>query len=1018
MVEYKLESHLSALCREHPQYEDLQATWILNKRTCSDALKGILLRYPHFSMHDASHAEAVIAKMEMILGERIAGLSPTDVWLLLHTAYTHDLGMVVLWKEITELWNQPEFQDYLDALSSSLDPELREAAQFVKKVDGVANIPTWPLKAYRCVNLINATYFRSRHAEMSQKYIQTPGMDPDLDFGHSGLIQPRLIKLLGEICELHMESSEKILALDYQTNGFRSDYAHPRFIAVLLRLGDLLDVDNGRFNTASELSIGGLPVSSISHKEKHEATTHLLVTPEKIEFRSNCPNQRAYLEARNFIYQLEDELDFFTKYWSEIVPLNFSGYAPHLQKKELLLCGTPDIEGVADLRLEISQEKAFQIIEGSNIYKDKFIFIRELIQNAADASKLQMWEDLISGTYQSWLDRGKEPGKLQPYDISKDVYQNYPIDIELSTQEDGITRIEIRDRGTGISIEAFKRMCKVGTSNSGSKKIQQNIQSMPDWLRPTAGFGVGLQSIFLLTDSFEIDTSTGKEAFHATVQSNRTGGYLQLQRTQLSRPRGTTIRFCFRMPEQFQYSMMGETQSYLGMHFDPLSPQNHLGEVRVVEAIRSNCGATLFPVSTSCTEEHMEPLKLLNDFPLCGIEIETWKYCKNRYWIDICNPSKKIRIWDAKTASYGEVQFVRRTFSDFRVRFKGNEVTKDIPHFRLDGISALLDVYGLNTKETITLDRSALTQKGFKDVSNIWNDMFSTCVDCLISEFSAKPALWDETVKGQDSFSIYTIWLHCDPTLRAKIPLELLGKINDCAVVLVRREDNFVRDNKPVCSLIPISENALFTNIGQFDTHIGVESVDYAQMCTILDRAETLEGQTVIADDTLLKSTAPMYLKMLQMPVDGEKLWLYSVSNQQTLVYADKKTTVNILKGLSGYIPGMDYYYHNESRKAKRYAIPALEKYCDLAVDSVSYGLAKPHGYYRCLYVIAPFIREEAEKRSGMSRDAFCEFVLSSPTFPRLVDFVKEHNIHKDQISNEQIINQYRILIQDYYDSF
>ena len=154
------------------------------------------------------------------------------------------------------------------------------------------------------------------------------------------------------------------------------------------------------------------------------------------------------------------------------------------------------------------------------------------------------------------------------------------------------------------------------------------------------------------------------------------------------------------------------------------------------------------------------------------------------------------------------------------------------------------------------------------------------------------------------------------------------------------------------------------------------------------------------------------------MPVDGEKLWLYSVSNQQTLVYADKKTTVNILKGLSGYIPGMDYYYHNESRKAKRYAIPALEKYCDLAVDSVSYGLAKPHGYYRCLYVIAPFIREEAEKRSGMSRDAFCEFVLSSPTFPRLVDFVKEHNIHKDQISNEQIINQYRILIQDYYDSF
>ena len=165
MTEYKLESYLNALCMEHPQYEDLQATWTLNKRTCSDILKGILIQYPHFSMHDASHAEAVIAKMEMILGERIFRLSPTDVWLLLHTAYAHDLGMVILWEEITKLWNQPEFQDFLNALDLSLDSELREAAEFVKKKSNdVTNISAWPLTAYRCVNLINAAYFRGQHA--------------------------------------------------------------------------------------------------------------------------------------------------------------------------------------------------------------------------------------------------------------------------------------------------------------------------------------------------------------------------------------------------------------------------------------------------------------------------------------------------------------------------------------------------------------------------------------------------------------------------------------------------------------------------------------------------------------------------------------------------------------------------------------------------------------------------------------------------------------------------------------
>lgn len=75
-----------------------------------------------------------------------------------------------------------------------------------------------------------------------------------------------------------------MLELPYETNGFGSDYAHPRFVAMLLRLGDLLDVDNGRFNAAAEEVIGGLPESSVAHKEKHEATKHLLITPEQIEF--------------------------------------------------------------------------------------------------------------------------------------------------------------------------------------------------------------------------------------------------------------------------------------------------------------------------------------------------------------------------------------------------------------------------------------------------------------------------------------------------------------------------------------------------------------------------------------------------------------------------------------------------------------------------------------------------------------------------------------------------------------
>ena len=697
------------------------------------------------------------------------------------------------------------------------------------------------------------------------------------------------------------------------------------------------------------------------------------------------------------------------------MPDGFDGYVPCLQKKDLLLCGTPDIEGIADLKFEISQEKAFQIIEGSNIYKDKFIFIRELLQNAADASKLQLWEDLTSGIYQAWIGHNKEIAALQPYEIDEKIYQNYPIDIKLATQENNLTEVEVSDCGTGISIETFKLMCRVGTSNSGSKRIQNDIRSMPNWLRPTAGFGVGLQSIFLLTESFEIDTNTGKETFHAVVQSNRSGGYLQLQRTELSRPRGTTIRFRFRMPRQFQYSMMGETQSYLGLHFDPLSSQDHLGEVRVIEAIHNNCGSSLFPVNVSFTEEHIEHLKLLNMLPVSGIQAETWRNYNNRYRIDISHPEKMILIWDSQTASYGEIRFVRRGYRRFCFRFKGNDVEKDTPYLRASGISVLLDVYGLNTRETITLDRSGLTQEGVKAVAEIWNDMFPACIDCLLEEIAAKKNLWNQLASGEDEFSAYTIWLLCSPDQREKMPLELLSKMQDHAVVLIKEENGYVKKTKPVNDLISTMEKNRYVNVESFDTHIGENPVNYAQICEIMNCGEPSNAEIVIADSTFQNSMDAMWLKALQMPVTDEQLWIYSISHQQTLIKADEKTQKILLKGLSEHIPGMNYSFSYRSYKAKRYAIPALTKYRDLAVNDLPYGFAVPHGHYRCSYVIAPFTREEIKKLDGMSKDAFCEWILSLPIFQRLVDFIKEHSIRSENIPNEQIVEQYKILIHDYY---
>ena len=79
MVQYRLESHLEQLCKNYPEYTSLLSTWKLNKETCTDALKTVVASYPHFSLHDISHSEAVITKIEMLLGDRVEKLSPTCI---------------------------------------------------------------------------------------------------------------------------------------------------------------------------------------------------------------------------------------------------------------------------------------------------------------------------------------------------------------------------------------------------------------------------------------------------------------------------------------------------------------------------------------------------------------------------------------------------------------------------------------------------------------------------------------------------------------------------------------------------------------------------------------------------------------------------------------------------------------------------------------------------------------------------------------------------------------------------
>ncbi len=565
-LEYSLTKHLNILCNQDEKYKDLYAVWTLDQEIYSKALTNVALSFPHYSMHDASHSSSIINKIEMILGEeRIKSMSPTDTFMILESAYLHDFGMIVANSELIEEWGKSRFQRFLKHLKeSTYDEEIAEAANYLlsiqdEKISFKDNIK-WPVKIKNCVTIISAEYFRKKHSFRSAKWIEDPEK-LGIDINFNKLIPERIMSLIGKVAISHGTDFESVVSSLEQTgNGIGTDRVHPRFIACLLRLGDLLDLDNGRFNIVTE-NVSKFPKSSENHKEKHASITHFLVCPQKIEVSAVCKDDKVYRVTREWFDYLKEELKNLSSRWSEIVPHDFQGGPPSLGDLKLSIENAQQITEQLDLRFSINQERAFELIEGSGIYDSELIFIRELIQNALDATKIQVWKDIKSKKYDGIkigsktidnISENKE--KLIFYDdIDKEIRNLYPINIEVIYKEpeksdncehekEAEYIFKIEDRGCGMSIEDLKRIENVGGSWEQDDDLADFRDDMPEFLKPTGSFGLGLHSVFMITDKMKIKTKSEEDkAFDISFVSRRKNGYISVEENKDRKSIGTEI---------------------------------------------------------------------------------------------------------------------------------------------------------------------------------------------------------------------------------------------------------------------------------------------------------------------------------------------------------------------------------------------------------------------------------------------------------------------------------------------
>ncbi len=59
------------------------------------------------------------------------------------------------------------------------------------------------------------------------------------------------------------------------------------------------------------------------------------------------------------------------------------------------------------------------MLAGANFYTNRMDFIREYLQNAMDATRMQLWKDIMQGLCGERIMELAKEGNLQPFDISK-----------------------------------------------------------------------------------------------------------------------------------------------------------------------------------------------------------------------------------------------------------------------------------------------------------------------------------------------------------------------------------------------------------------------------------------------------------------------------------------------------------------------------------------------------------------------------------------------------------------------
>jgi len=519
----------------------LMSQWEFDEKLVGKSLENVGSYYPHFSSHNESHSQQILVNIERLLGSNIEKLTATDTWLILEAAYWHDIGMLFNADEVQKVFEEDDFKEYVESLANDNTQDLHEFAK-VWHEDGWNKAlvnhsdPHTGVEKYR---QMIAEWYRRGHAKNSNDIVMKPFEKLNISSPRTELLPKRIYRYLGQICWAHGLGFDDYVmtTLPFRQTGMGTENCHPRFVACLLRLGDLFDIDDNRFCPVMARQVGNMPSFSETHKHKHQAIREFQLDNETVSITAICSTEMAYIECRNWFDWIREEIQNQMSQWKNIVPSRDFGLLPTINKLDVEMTDKKILLNDKPMKFSLDERSAIELLQGNNLYKDDMSIYRELIQNAIDATMIRVW-------LEHGIEKSQEPlpPKANPYDEStRKIFEKYPIELDCRKVADNeastLWEFSIEDNGVGISRKDLEYMQKIAGSKNNKEK-QKIIRQMPEWMRPSGEFGIGLHSAFLLMK----DLPTEQQKITIFTKSRMTHESLKIE---LNSPLSGKSGYCF-----------------------------------------------------------------------------------------------------------------------------------------------------------------------------------------------------------------------------------------------------------------------------------------------------------------------------------------------------------------------------------------------------------------------------------------------------------------------------------------